>query len=112
MTGSRAVRLLLLAALLLPATACARAMAVGSEPRPVYRIDVINETAEAMIVSYDEGRGSALLGTVPAGRTDSFVIAARTTAVVVSARNAAGTRVLDPIPVQLSATTAQQVRLR
>jgi hypothetical protein len=106
---ARALILFVLAAL---AAGCGRAVSVGSDARPVYRINVHNETGEAMIVSYDEGRGSALLGTVPAGRADSFVIAARTTTVNVTARNVAGTRVLPPITVQLSEASAQPVYLR
>jgi hypothetical protein len=111
--ASPARALLFILAAALPLGGCARAIGAGSEDaRPVYRINVDNQTGEAMIVSYDEGRGNALLGTVPAGGSDSFVIAAATTTITLTARNVAGTRTLPPIPVQLSATTPQQVQLR
>jgi hypothetical protein len=103
---------LLLATLVL-AAGCTRAMMVGSDAGPLYRITVHNELAEAMIVSYNDGRGDAILGTVAARATDHFTIGrpARLD-ITVTARNAAGTRNLAPIAVNLSPETAQTVRLR
>jgi hypothetical protein len=112
MSTVRDSRLLALLLVALASGGCARALAVESEARPVYRINVQNDTGEAMIVSYDEGRGAALLGTVPPGGADSFVIAARNPTIAVHARNAAGTRNLGPFTVQLSPTAPQLVRLR
>jgi hypothetical protein len=109
---SRARQLAALAVITLASAGCARAVAVGSEPRPVYRIEVSNSLAEPMIVSYNDGRGDALLGTVAAGRTEQFVIATRTETITVHARNAAGTRTAGPFTVQLSTTSPQPVRIR
>jgi hypothetical protein len=100
---------------LLAATAlfACRPVAVTSDPRPTYSIDVHNETSVAMIVSYNDGRGDAVLGTVPANRTERFIIASpRTTVVTVRATNEARTRTAGPYSVQLVAGTPQSVRLR
>jgi hypothetical protein len=107
----RPFRLLSLLAVIL-LTAC-RTIAVQSEPRPTFAIDVHNETAEAMIVSYNDGRGDALLGTVPASRTERFVIASpMNTTVTVRATNEARSRSLGPYQVTLAAGSPQPVRLR
>jgi hypothetical protein len=105
------VALAALAATALALTGCARAMSVTADPRPVHRITVQNEFAEAMIVSYDDGRGDALLGMVPAGQTEHFVIASQAGSVTVSARNAAGSRTAGPYTVHLAPDTPQIVRL-
>jgi hypothetical protein len=115
--GSRAVRRLLRAAAIVmavfAAAGCSRAMLVGSEAGPTYRITVHNEFAEAMIVSYNDGRGDALLGTVTAGGTDHFTIGRpATTTITVRARNVDSTRNAGPYTVVLSATTSQDVHLR
>lgn len=99
-----------LAALLL--TAC-RSIAVQSDPRPTYTIDVHNDTNEAMIVSYNDGRGDALLGTVAANRSERFVIASSVSSIItVTATNEARSRTLGPFQVALVAGTPQPVRLR
>ncbi|CAN5633835.1 hypothetical protein BH23GEM9_BH23GEM9_05860 [soil metagenome] len=106
----RSAALLTLALLL---AGCARAMQVGSEPGPVYRLAVQNQFAEPMIVSYADSRGQGLLGTVPAGRTEHFTIAnPATLSISVTARNAAGSRSAGPFAVQLVAGEAQTVLLR
>lgn len=66
--------LLTTAALALLATACARGVAVQSEPGPAYAIQVNNPMSHPMIVSYDDGTGSHLLGMVSAGTQGRFVI--------------------------------------
>jgi len=88
-------------------------MSVGTAPTPVFAIAVTNSTGEEMIVSYDDGSGRRALGAVAAGATDRFVIAqpARTT-VNVTARNAAGTRSVGPIAVDLVAGETRPVNLR
>jgi hypothetical protein len=74
---------------------------------------VHNELDEAMIVSYNDPRGDALLGSVPAGGSQRFEIANPPTAdITISARNAAGSRRAGPYPVQLIAGTIQAVRIR
>lgn len=92
---------------------CARAVTVGSEPGPVYRIQVINSLDHDMIVSYDAGGGPAVLGTVRAGRSEHFVITSRaTTSINVTARDAAGSHTVGPYAVQLEAGATPEVTLR
>jgi hypothetical protein len=110
MHARRAAALILLA---VAATGCARAMSVGTEPSPTYRLDIVNETAEAMLISYDDGRGTRLLGSVPPGRSDSFILAAQTERTIrVTARNVQGTRTLGPWEVTLSTAQPAAVTLR
>jgi hypothetical protein len=93
--------------------ACARAMDVGSDPRPTYRLAVQNQLAEPMIVSYSDQRGQALLGTVAAGSTEYFTIAGPASLnVSITARNAAGTLNAGPFDVQLVAGEVRTVQLR
>ncbi|HKJ93078.1 MAG TPA: hypothetical protein VJ957_07910 [Longimicrobiales bacterium] len=66
--------------------ACSQAMTVETKPDRTYAIAVENPTAQAMVVSYDDGTGSRLLGTVAAGDTERFVLAgARSAQITVSA---------------------------
>jgi hypothetical protein len=95
------VAVLLLAAAL--TTACTRAMQVASEPAPVYRLTIVNEFAEAMVVSYNDGRGDRILGAVPPGRSDTFVVAgSASSTIVLSARNGAGTLTWGPATTTLA----------
>lgn len=90
-----------------------RPVSVTSDPRPTYSIDVHNETAVALIVSYNDGRGDAVLGTVPANRTERFIIASpEATTITISGTNEARSRTIGPYTVHLVAGTPQQVRLR
>ena len=98
--------------ILLVLSSC-RTVSVSSDPSPTYSINVANETGVAMIVSYNDGRGDAVLGTVPANRTERFIIAApRNTSVTVRAVSENGSRSAGPYTVSLVAGTAQSVRLR
>lgn len=100
----------IMAAILL--TAC-RSIAVQSDPRPTYSIDVHNDTNEALIVSYNDGRGDALLGTVAANRSERFVIASSVSNIItVSATNEARSRTIGPFQVTLITGSPQAVRLR
>lgn len=103
MRSSRIVTPFLLA---LALTGCARAVEVGSaEPGRTYRIEVRNETGVAMIVRYDDGRGRALLGTVPAERTEYFTIASPASEhVEVIGTSESGARTAGPYPVVLSSS--------
>ena len=56
-------------------TGCARSVALDTEPGQTYAVSVVNPMPHAMIVSFDDGSGTRLLGTVGAGRTERFVIA-------------------------------------
>jgi hypothetical protein len=109
--AARAAAMLL--ACLALAAGCTRAVTVGSDAGPLYRVTVQNDLDEAMIVSYNDGRGDALLGTVTARSSDHFTIGrpARLSITVI-ARNVAGTRQLGPIAVELTTATATIVRLR
>jgi hypothetical protein len=104
---------LLLALLLLAGGGCARNMEIGSEPSPTYRIVVANDLAEDMIVSSNHAGSIGILGAVPAGRSDSFVLARPTALdIQITARNAAGTRTVGPLPVRLLTAETVTVRLR
>jgi hypothetical protein len=82
--------------------ACARSVAVGTQPGATYSIEVRNSFNEEMIVSYNDGSGPRTLGSVPAARTERFVIVPpSSSSISVSATNAARTRSFGP--VQLSA---------
>jgi hypothetical protein len=66
--------------------ACSHAVHVETNPERTYAIAVENPMAEAMVVSYDDGTGSRLLGTVGAGQTERFVLAgARSSEITVTA---------------------------
>jgi hypothetical protein len=67
-------QILLAATVALLTTACARGVAVQSEPGPAYALQVANPMPYPMIVSYDDGTGAHLLGTVSAGTEGRFVI--------------------------------------
>lgn len=70
--------------------ACARTLAVESEPGPTYTVEVVNQTTEPLIVSYDDGSGERLLGTVAADDRERFAIAspaARTVTIVATDRD-------------------------
>ncbi len=69
-----ATRVLLAAALLAWTGACGRGVGVESEPGPAYALEVDNPMPHPMIVSYDDGTGVRLLGTVPASGDARFVI--------------------------------------
>jgi hypothetical protein len=107
------LHLALVAVTAVAASACVRAIEVGSEGSPVYRVAISNDLGEAMIVTANSGRGDSLLGSIPAGRSDTFVIArpASTTATI-TARNSSGTRTVGPITVELRAGATVPVRLR
>jgi hypothetical protein len=58
------------------ATACARNVRVESDTTHGYALQVRNTMPHAMIVSYNDGSGPRVLGTVLGGATERFVIAA------------------------------------
>ncbi|HSJ23442.1 MAG TPA: hypothetical protein VK929_02080 [Longimicrobiales bacterium] len=92
---------------------CVRALDVGSEPSPVYRLTVANDLAEEMIVSTSDSQGTSLLGAVPPGRAETFVVAGtRGAAISVTARNATGSRTVGPLQVTLALGETVTVRLR
>ena len=56
-------------------TGCARSVELNTDPGESYAVSVVNTLSHPMIVSFDDGSGSRLLGTVGAARTERFVIA-------------------------------------
>ncbi len=73
-------------ALVLALAGCSHAMRAETNPERTYAIAVENPLASAMVVSYDDGTGSRLLGTVGAGQTERFVLAgARNAEITVTA---------------------------
>lgn len=111
--GRAAVLAPLFALIVILLAGCVRALDVGSEPGPVYRLTVANDLTEEIIVSTGDAQGASLLGAVPAGRSETFVIAgARSAEISVTARNATGTRTVGPLPVMLSLGQTVTIRLR
>ncbi len=105
------LRLLCAALLFVPLAACSRAVAVQSEPGVVYTLEVVNDAPVDMVVSYDAGAGSHLLGTVSANDSQRFVINDPvSTTVHVSAVSEDRSRTVDRT-VTLNRTSAVQVRL-
>jgi hypothetical protein len=78
------MRFIPLAALVCVATltACARSVALDTDPGQTYAVTVVNTMPHPMIVSFDDGSGQRLLGTVPANGRERFVIAGSTSSTV------------------------------
>jgi hypothetical protein len=107
------IRFLTLAAVLL-ASGCARGINVGSpEPTTTYSITVQNQTGVAMVVSYNDGRGDAILGNVAAGASERFIIAGSASSTI-SVRGVAttGNRTSGPYSVTLLAGSPYALILR
>ncbi|MGH7446492.1 MAG: hypothetical protein ACREK1_11190 [Longimicrobiales bacterium] len=99
---------------LLTLSACTRGISVGSSsPAETFSISVENRTGVTMVVSYNDGRGDATLGTVDAGASERFIIAAPAAqTVTVSGVAVTGSRRSGPYTVALVAGATQAVRLR
>ena len=83
------IAVILLAAL----TGCARGVDFDSDPGQTYAVNVVNTFSEPMIISFDDGNGARLLGTVEAGRSERFVVAGTAGGTIsVIARDEADTR--------------------
>ena len=103
----------LLFIVLLAIAGCARAVAVRSESNTPFAISVENSLAYDMVVSYDAGAGSRVLGTVRAGDEVRFVIAGpASTTISVTGRNDARDRQVGPLTVSLISGQTVPVRLR
>jgi hypothetical protein len=71
--------------------ACARGVAVQSESGVAYTLEVTNAASSNLIVSYDDGSGPRLLGTVPANQQQRFIITSPSrTHITVTATDEAG----------------------
>ena len=108
----RRAALLLILAVLIPG--CSRAVAVQSgDPTRSFSIEITNETGTAMVVSYNDGRGDATLGTVAAGRTERYIIASpATNSVAIRGVATSGSRTAGPYTVSLTAGSTARVSLR
>ena len=94
-------------------TGCARSVQIGSDPGPAFAVEVRNGLSEDMIVSYDDGGGARTLGTVTAGASERFIIAAPARQnITITGRNNAGTRTAGPYNVQLVSGDTPVVSLR
>lgn len=71
----RILRLFVLTILAVGGLACARSVTLNPAAEESYAINVVNEMPHPMIVSFDDGATTRLLGTVGADRTSRFVIA-------------------------------------
>jgi len=67
-------RMMILAAFVPFLAGCPRGVSVQSEPGPAYALEVENPLAQPMLVSYDDGTGVRLLGTVPASGRMRFIV--------------------------------------
>ena len=107
----RAALLLILAAV---AAGCSRAIAVQSgDPTRSFSVEVTNETGVSMVVSYNDGRGDAILGTVASGRTERYIIASpANTSVAIRGAATSGTRSAGPYTVSLTSGSTARVTLR
>lgn len=63
-------------------TACARSVALDTDPGETYAVNVVNTMPHPMIVSFDDASGQRLLGTVSANGSERFVIAGSSTPTV------------------------------
>ena len=107
----RAALLLILSVAL---AGCSRAVAVQSgDPTRSFSIEITNETGTAMVVSYNDGRGDATLGTVAAGRTERYIIASpANNSVAIRGVATSGGRTAGPYTVSLTAGSTARVSLR
>ncbi|HSH45752.1 MAG TPA: hypothetical protein VK966_07845 [Longimicrobiales bacterium] len=62
-------------AILVAVAGCARSVELNTDPGQSYAVNVINTRSQPMVVSFDDGDGTRLLGTVGANRTERFVVA-------------------------------------
>ncbi|HUG41878.1 MAG TPA: hypothetical protein VMM12_15420 [Longimicrobiales bacterium] len=103
-------RIFPLVALLCAATlvGCARSVTLDTDPGETYAVSVVNPMPHAMIVSFDDGSGARLLGTVGAGRTERFVIAgSANTTVSIIARDEAETHTVRKTVVLRAGSTVE-----
>jgi hypothetical protein len=89
-----------------------RSASVGTDAAN-YSIDATNQMGHSMTVFWSDGGEEKMLGSVAAGRTERFIIAApRTTSISVMARDANRTHMAGPWQVTLVANSPQRVTIR
>jgi hypothetical protein len=109
----RAAALAMIIGATLLASACSRAVAVGTTPAATYAVSVTNAAGADLAVSYDDGSGPRALGLVPAGRTERFVIASpRRTTVTIAGSTPDGSRTATPVEAQLQIGSTVSITLR
>jgi hypothetical protein len=97
---------------LLTSSACSRNVRVESEPGGGYSLAVRNTMPHPMVVSYDDGSGQRVLGTVTPAATDRFVIASpKSTEISVQATDEGRTHTRS-YTVSLVSGTASDVTIR
>lgn len=67
-----AIRFLL--PLLILGIACARPVAVGTDPGAAYAVEIVNRTGVSLDVSFEGAGGTHALGSVAAGAAERFVV--------------------------------------
>jgi hypothetical protein len=97
------------------ATACSRAVSVGSggPTAAAYAVNVTNAAAFDLAVGYDDGAGRRALGLVRAGQSERFIIASpKRTIVTITGATPDGSRTVASVPVELHVETTVHVTLR
>lgn len=93
------------------AIACARGVTLNPDGGQSYAVNVVNEMPHAMVISFDDGSTTRLLGTVSARRQERFIIAgAQRPTVTVIATDEADTHTVRRT-VTLSPGTTVEVRI-
>jgi hypothetical protein len=99
--------------LVLTGAACSRAVTVNSQPAATVSLEVRNTFPDEMIVSYNDGSATRTLGSIPAGRTERFVIVPpASSSITVTARNSAGSRNFGPLRLTVSPGGTSSVVIR
>lgn len=104
----------LLVLLPLALAACARAVAVQSaDASRNYDVEITNQTGTTMVVSYNDGRGDAILGSVAPNRTERYIIASpASSTITIRGVAASGSRTSGPFQVTLTSGSTARVTLR
>jgi hypothetical protein len=95
--------------LLVAVAGCARAVSIGTDPSPVYAVEVRNATGTAVNVFYEAGDGERVLGNVQAGATERFVVAGSARPDVRILARSAGGNTYGPYEVRLVAGATRAV---
>jgi hypothetical protein len=108
----KAVLPMLILAMSMAACASMRGVQVGSDPVKTYAIEVTNNRAGTVTISYSAGGTAAELGTVAPRMTERFVIPlAQPGSITVLAKTSAGASAGN-YPVTLQAGVTQRITVR
>lgn len=100
---ARTIHVLALVPLLL-ASACSRAVAVGSDPAATYAVEVVNRSGVALEVGFDAGTGVRSLGSVASGGAERFVVVSPGQPSVTIVGTGAGVTVREPVLLRAGET--------